>query len=224
MFKAEFHGSDNNQEKTTCKHNYLVINEITSQPFNQQSNPPTMSITAKELHESINSERKSVLIDVRTPAEYGEIHIEGSLLMPLDRLDATAVKNISKDVDSCVLICRSGKRSANAMEKLLSAGCERLQILEGGVNAWHEAGFPVNRGAKVMSLERQVRIGAGVMVLLGVILGSMVHGGFYGLSAFVGAGLVFAGITDWCGMALVLAKMPWNQRSGMKCAGNSCSV
>jgi hypothetical protein len=82
----------------------------------------------------------------------------------------------------------------------------------------------VERGAKAMSLERQVRIAAGALVLLGVILGTWVHPGFYGLSAFVGAGLIFAGFTDWCGMAMVLAKMPWNQRSGTKCVGNSCSI
>jgi rhodanese-related sulfurtransferase len=183
-----------------------------------------MQITAKELHDSLRSGRKLALLDVRTPAEHGEIHIEGSHLMPLDRLDADAAKGLVKDADSCVLVCRSGKRAANAMEKLSAAGCDKLMVLEGGVTAWDEAGLPVNRGAKAMSLERQVRIGAGAMVLLGVILGSQVHGGFYGLSAFVGAGLIFAGITDWCGMAMVLAKMPWNQRSGVKCAGNSCSI
>ena len=75
-----------------------------------------------------------------------------------------------------------------------------------------------------MSLERQVRIAAGFMVLGGVILGTWAHLGFYGISAFVGAGLMFAGITDWCGMAMVFAKMPWNQGSGTKCEGNSCSL
>jgi len=183
-----------------------------------------MNITAKELHENIRSGRKVALIDVRTPAEHGEIHIAGSHLMPLDRLDAAAARKIQAEHEACVLVCRSGKRAATALEKLVAAGCGELQVLDGGVMAWDEAGLPVNRGAKAMSLERQVRIGAGMMVLLGVILGTWVHGGFYGLSAFVGAGLVFAGITDWCGMAMVLAKMPWNQRAGVKCAGNSCSV
>ena len=183
-----------------------------------------MKISARELHESIRSGRKLALLDVRTPAEHGEIHIEGSHLMPLDRLDAGTAKSLARDVDACVLICRSGKRAASAMEKLAAAGCGNLQVLEGGVSAWDEAGLPVNRGAKAMSLERQVRIAAGAMVLTGVILGSTVNAGFYGLSAFVGAGLMFAGITDWCGMAMLLAKMPWNQRAGVKCAGNSCSV
>ena len=183
-----------------------------------------MHITAKEVNESLSSGRKFALIDVRTPAEHGEIHIEGSHLMPLDRLDTEAAKGLIKDSEACVLVCRSGKRAATAMEKLAAAGCEKLMVLEGGVTAWDEAGLPVKRGAKAMSLERQVRIGAGALVLLGVALGTWLHAGFYGLSAFVGAGLMFAGITDWCGMAMVLAKMPWNQRAGVKCVGNSCSV
>ena len=183
-----------------------------------------MNITAKELHEKIRSGRKVAMIDVRTPAEHGEIHIDGSHLMPLDRLDPKAAGEMVKDAEACVLICRTGKRASTAMEKLAAAGCGNLQVLDGGVTAWEQADLPVNRGAKAMSLERQVRIGAGAMVLIGVILGTWVHGGFYGLSAFVGAGLVFAGVTDWCGMAMVLAKMPWNQRAGVKCAGNSCSV
>lgn len=183
-----------------------------------------MNITANELNETLKSGRKVALIDVRTPAEHGEIHIEGSHLMPLDRLDADAAKRIATASEECVLVCRSGKRATTAHEKLAAAGCDKLKVLEGGVTAWDQAGLPVNRGRKVMSLERQVRVGAGLMVLLGVILGTWVHAGFYGLSAFVGAGLVFAGITDWCGMAMVLAKMPWNQRSGVQCAGNSCSV
>ena len=182
-----------------------------------------MKIEAKELKAALDAGKKLVLIDVRTPAEHGEVHIEGSRLMPLDRLVAGEVKSAATG-DGCVLVCRSGKRAEQAMKTLEGAGCETLAVLEGGVTAWEQAGLPVNRGRKAMSLERQVRIAAGAMVLAGVVLGTWVHAGFYGLSGFVGAGLIFAGVTDWCGMALLLAKMPWNQRSGVKCAGNSCSV
>lgn len=153
------------------------------------------------------------LIDVRTPLEYGEVHIEGAESMPLDRLRAEAVKG-----EECVLVCRSGKRAEQAFGKLREAGCEGLRVLEGGMTAWQDAGLPVERGGKVVSLERQVRIAAGLLVLLGVILGTWVHAGFYGLAAFVGAGLTFAGITDWCGMGLLLAKAPWNRRA------DSCSA
>ena len=183
-----------------------------------------MKILANQLNADIQSGKSLSLIDVRTPAEYGEVHIPASQLMPLDRLDVAAIKSAGSHGGQCVMICLSGKRAEQAYQKLEDAGCENLVILDGGVTAWESAGLPVVRGAKAISLERQVRIAAGALVLLGVILGTWVHSGFYGLSAFVGAGLVFAGVTDWCGMAMILAKMPWNQRSSVRCADNSCSL
>lgn len=167
-----------------------------------------MNIQAQQLRADLDSGKSLTLIDVRTPAEHGEVHIAGSQLMPLDRLDPAAVKAAA---GPCVLVCHSGKRSQQAYDKLTAAGCQNLAVLEGGISAWESAGLPVNRGAKAISLERQVRIAAGSLVLIGVILGTWLHPGFYGLSAFVGAGLVFAGVTDWCGMGMLLAKLPWNQ-------------
>jgi len=102
-----------------------------------------------------------------------------------------------------------------------AAGFPNVLSVEGGTDAWQRAGLPVVRGQdKVISLERQVRIAAGLLVLIGIAMGWLVHPVFLGLSAFVGAGLTFAGITDWCGMGMLLAKMPWNQRGG----GGSCAV
>lgn len=172
-----------------------------------------MKINANQLKEKL-AQGELKLIDVRTPAEFGELHIEGSHLMPLDRLKPEEVKG-----EECVIVCRSGKRASQAIEKLEAAGCENLRVLEGGVTAWEQAGLPLNRGKAVLSLERQVRIAAGSLVLVSVILGAWLHPGYYGIAAFVGAGLTFAGITDWCGMGMLLAKAPWNQR-----VGNSCSV
>jgi len=151
------------------------------------------------------------LIDVRTPAERREVHIPGSTLMPLDRLDASEARRLAGSGIPCVLVCRSGQRAAQACQKLEAAGCESMAVLDGGILAWEKAGLPVLRGPKTIALERQVRIAAGLMALSGVALGTWVHPAFYGLSAFVGAGLTFAGITDWCGMGLLLAKAPWNQ-------------
>ncbi|QTN33505.1 rhodanese-like domain-containing protein [Akkermansiaceae bacterium] len=175
-----------------------------------------MKIEAKELEAALEAGRVR-LVDVRTPAEFGELHIEGSELMPLDRLDADRLKGGGRE---CVIVCRSGKRAAQAREKLEAAGCERIRILEGGVQAWEQAGLPVKRGKAAVSLERQVRIAAGLLVLLGVTLGTFVHPGFHGIAAFVGAGLTFAGITDWCGMGMLLARAPWNQGA----AQQSCSL
>ncbi len=93
----------------------------------------------------------------------------------------------------------------------MAAGLSDVINIEGGTSAWEQAGLPVVRGKKAMSLERQVRIAAGSLILVGVILSFVVHPYLIGISAFVGAGLVFAGITDTCGMGMMLAKMPWNQ-------------
>lgn len=153
------------------------------------------------------------LIDVRTPVEFREIHIAFARNVPLDRLDPAAViqaRNGSAD-DPLYVICRSGSRGQKACEKLLAAGLANVVNVEGGTTACIEAGLPVVRGRKGISLERQVRIAAGLLVLLGVLLGWLVHPVLFGLSAFVGAGLVFAGATDFCGMGLLLARMPWNQ-------------
>lgn len=153
-----------------------------------------------------------VLLDVRTPAEFGAVHIQGARLEPLDRFDHEKLAAEFGGGEIHV-ICRSGKRAEQAISKLEAAGCGGAVLLEGGMNAWIEAGLPVNRGAEAMSIERQVRIAAGVLVVLGAVLG-WVFGSpaLHGISAFVGAGLVFAGITDSCVMGMFMAKMPWNQR------------
>ena len=109
------------------------------------------------------------------------------------------------------VICRSGSRSKQGCDKLIAAGFTNVINVTGGTQAWDKAGFAVVRGKKAVSLERQVRIAAGSLVVAGSALGFFVHPYWIALSAFVGAGLVFAGVTDTCGMAMVLAKMPWNK-------------
>lgn len=154
----------------------------------------------------------SLLLDVRMPAEFEEIHIPGSVLHPLSDLDPAAVRKLAEGKNSCVVVCRSGNRARQAAAKLEAAGVPHLAILDGGVLAWESAGLEVKRGRKTISLERQVRIGAGSMVLAGVALGFLGNPAFFFLAGFVGCGLIFAGVTDWCGMGLLLAKMPWNNR------------
>ena len=172
------------------------------------------SIPPSQVHR-LRSEGKSIdLIDVRTPAEYAEVHAEGARLVPLDRLDVKALLASRQGApdDPIYFLCRSGARAAKACEALGAAGFTHVLSVEGGTEAWIAAGLPVVRGTrKTIGLERQVRIAAGLLVLLGVVLGWLVHPVAYALSAFVGAGLVFAGVTDTCGMGLLLAKMPWNQ-------------
>ena len=96
-------------------------------------------------------------------------------------------------------------------QKLEDAGFEKVTNVEGGTSAWQSAGLPVIEGKRRMSLERQVRIAAGSLVVIGAAIGQFVHPAGFGLSAFIGAGLVFAGVTDTCGMGMMIAKMPWNR-------------
>ena len=127
----------------------------------------------------------------------------------MESLDAEALP-FGKD-DTLHLICQSGGRSAMACQKLETAGYEAVVNLEGGTSAWQAASLPLVVGKKAMSLERQVRIAAGSLIVIGAAIGYFVHPGGFGLSAFVGAGLVFAGLTDTCAMGMMIAKMPWNQ-------------
>jgi rhodanese-related sulfurtransferase len=171
------------------------------------------TISPSRLEEVRKSGRPVDLVDVRTPVEFREIHAESARNVPLDQLDTHAIQDVrngSAD-EPLYLICRSGNRAAKACRKFIDAGYANVVTIEGGTEAWEAAGLPVVRGKKAMSLERQVRIAAGFLVLLGVGLGWFVHPYFLGISAFVGAGLVFAGLTDTCGMGMLLARMPWNR-------------
>lgn len=171
------------------------------------------TISPQQLAERCQGAGKLDLIDVRTPVEFREVHVAFARNVPLDRLDPAALlasRPGSKE-EPVYLICRSGSRGRQACEKFLAAGFANVVNVEGGTLACVEAGLPVVRGQKAVSLERQVRIAAGLLVLLGAGLGLLVHPAFIGLAAFVGAGLVFAGVTDTCGMGMMLARMPWNQ-------------
>ena len=171
------------------------------------------TISPSELEEMRRRGRPVDLIDVRTPVEYREVHAEPARLVPLDALDPADVMNARDRAkeEPLYVICRSGGRGRRACERFLAAGYSNVVNVEGGTLAWEQAGLPVVRGRKTISLERQVRIAAGSLVVLGTALGAFVHPGFLALSAFVGAGLVFAGVTDTCGMGMALARMPWNR-------------
>ena len=163
------------------------------------------------------------LIDVRTPVEYREVHAEPSRLVPLDELDPREVmeaRNGTRD-DPLYVICRTGGRGRQACEKFLAAGYPNVVNVVGGTLEWERAGLAVVRGKSAISLERQVRIAAGSLVVLGTALGAFVHPGFLALAGFVGAGLVFAGITDTCGMGMLLARMPWNRGGAIATCSSS---
>jgi rhodanese-related sulfurtransferase len=168
------------------------------------------TVTPKQLHELVESGAPVELIDVRTPVEYREVHVSFARNVPLDQLDAGKVA-AGRNGSPLYVICRSGSRGNQACEKILAAGYTNVVNVDGGTQAWEQAGLPVVRGKKAISLERQVRIAAGSLVLVGSLLGAFVHPAWIALAAFVGGGLVFSGITDTCGMGLLLARAPWNQ-------------
>jgi rhodanese-related sulfurtransferase len=167
------------------------------------------TISPQQLHDAVQAGPVE-LVDVRTPAEFREVHVAFAKNVPLDQLDAARFA-AGRGEGPLYVICRSGNRARQACQKLAAAGCVNVVNVEGGTQAWDQAGLPVVRGEKFISLERQVRIAAGSLVLVGALLGYFAHPAFFGLAALVGAGLVFAGITDTCGMGMLLARMPWNQ-------------
>jgi len=170
-------------------------------------------ITPQALDALIKSTQTIELIDVRTPTEYRDCHITSARNIPLDSLDPKAVMKSRKLPLKAPLyiICQAGNRSLKACEQFHALGFTQIVNIEGGTRAWKDKGLPVIHGQTSVSIERQVRIVAGSLVLIGALLGMLVHPAFIALSAFVGAGLVFSGITNSCAMAMILMKMPWNK-------------
>ncbi len=171
---------------------------------------PIKQISPEEARRCIE-EGGGLFLDARAPAEHRAIHAVGVKNVPLDTLDASTCNALCAKGGKVYVICKSGQRARMAAEKLVAAGNPEVVVVDGGTDAWATAGLPVVRGQGVMSLERQVRIAAGSLVVVGVVLSFVLHPGFIGLSAFVGCGLVFAGVTDTCMMGMMLSKMPWNQ-------------
>ena len=166
------------------------------------------TITAAELLAKHQAGEKIELIDVRMPTEFRETHVTFARNVPLDSLDPRALQNVQGPL---YVVCQGGTRSKMACDKLRTAGFTNIVDVLGGTKACVAAGLPVVKGKKTISLERQVRIVAGSLVVLGVVLSLTVHPWLIGISAFVGSGLVFAGVTDTCGMGMMLSKTPWNR-------------
>ena len=165
------------------------------------------TITVSELRREPPSHLQ--LVDVRSPSEFASGHIPGAVNIPMDQIESR-LQDLGRDV-FVVLICQAGKRARMTADLIAGRSPQKLAILEGGTNAWIQAELPLVCCAKTRwSLERQVRLIAGVLALTGAILALTVHSGWVFLSAFVGLGLTFAGITDICPMAILLGRMPWN--------------
>ncbi len=175
---------------------------------------PLRSVSAQQLS-VLTGSGKLHLLDVRTPGEFASLRLAGAVNVPFERLDPAALLGRFGAGTPLYCICQTGTRSQLAADRLRAAGFTNVVHVDGGTNAWESAGLPAVRGERsVISLERQVRIAAGAISVLGIVVGAWIHPAGYAVPALIGAGLVYAGVTNSCGMSMVLAKLPWNQASG----------
>ena len=173
-------------------------------------------ISASEL--SKNSQAL-LLLDVRSNAEFEDRHIKDAVHLPLDELPGE-LTSLDRST-GIVVVCKSGKRAARAAELLESMGF-KPSVLEGGLTAWIEAGLPTEKGRQALSIERQTQLTIGLGLLTGLGLSFAVSRWFLVLPAVFGAGLTYAGLSGNCGLAMLLAKAPWNQHKKAKASGRGC--
>ena len=173
----------------------------------------TEILQAAAFIEKIQKGEACCILDVRTSPEYREVRLNTTCLsVPLDQLNAEKVcKALGDSSKPLYVLCKGGVRARKAADLLKQGGLSSVTVIDGGLDACIACGAEIVRGQGGVSLERQVRMAAGLFVLLGLSLGTFFDPLFYALSAFIGAGLLFSGLTGWCGMALLLAKAPWNR-------------
>ena len=151
------------------------------------------------------------IIDVRTPAEFESVHIPGSYNLPLDQLSEHRGE-LGQGVGApVVLVCRSGARAGEAEKLLRAVDMPDVHVMEGGLESWEAAGLAVRRGRQHWSLERQVRGVSGALVLIGTLGSLLLWRPLIALALFIGGGLLFSGLTNFCGMGMLLAKLPYNR-------------
>ena len=184
--------------------------------------PVETAITPNELQRRLTAGQPACLLDVRTPGEHAAAHVPGAKLIPLDELDAAAFcRERGGDGTPVYVLCQSGGRARRAIEKLERAGGRGCVLVEGGTQAWIEAGLPVIRGtSRVLPLQRQVQITVGFLAAGGAALALTVHPRFVLIPLVIGCGLMVAGLTGFCGLAVLLAKMPWNKST--TCNSTAC--
>ncbi len=169
------------------------------------------TITPQGLRELLSRQPELPLIDVRMPAEYREVHLAGARNVRFDRLSKELLCGGEDRPEATYFICKAGKRSLQACQKAAKLGLPEVINVDGGTEACIEAGLPVQRGERAFALERQVRIAAGSLIVVGSVLAVTLNPYWALLPTFVGAGLVYSGISDTCGMGALLTKMPWNR-------------
>jgi rhodanese-related sulfurtransferase len=176
------------------------------------------SVSPAALAAILGSGNAHELLDVRTPSEYASAHVPGARLIPLNELKVEAILAEHKPGTPIYVLCQAGARATKAIEQFERAGCDDCVLVEGGTQAWIDVGLPVHHGVRsVLPLMRQVQIVVGAFSVAGTVLALIVNRWFAVLPLFLGCGLLFAGITGTCGMALLLARMPWNRGQESSC-------
>lgn len=192
---------------------------------NQKGEAAALEIVSpKAAHELVIKDASVKLLDVRSAMEFNEVHIKDSINIPIDMISAR-LSELSQTKQSYIVLCRTGNRSPMAADMLVQSGIHSVKVMDGGITKWQKERLPVIKGVGGISLERQVRIIAGGLVLSGILLSIMVNPWFLGISIFVSCGLIYAGITDNCMMGMLLMKLPYNKKLyKVKLGGGTCSM
>ena len=181
-------------------------------------------ISPRDASSLLEQDPQAKILDVRSALEFSQVHIEHSLNIPIDMISAK-INELSQSRQNYLVLCHTGNRAAMAADMLIQSGIHTVKVMEGGIIRWQKDKLPVIKGQGGMSLERQVRLIAGSLVLLGIMMSWLLHWAFIFVSVFVGSGLIYAGLTDNCLMGMLLMKLPYNKKLyKTKSGGGTCSI
>lgn len=181
-------------------------------------------ISPKDTHKLILNDPESKLLDVRSVLEYVDTHIKDSLNVPIDSL-IPRIEELKQQNKKYIVFCRTGNRSPMAADMLIQSGIHGIKIMEGGMIRWEKERLPIIKGVSGISLERQIRIIAGSLVLTGILLSLFLNKAFIFISIFVSCALIYSGITDNCLMGMLLMKLPYNKKMyKAKLGGGTCAI
>ena len=181
-------------------------------------------ITPKDALEFVGKNSQAKLLDVRSALEFGEVHIKDSINVPIDMLSAK-INDLGQSKQNYIVLCRTGNRSPMAADMLIQSGIHGIKVMQGGMVRWQKERLFVIKGEGGISLERQVRIIAGSLVLFGILLSWFVHWAFIFISVFISCGLIYAGFSDNCLMGMLLMRLPYNKKLyKTKLGGGTCSI
>lgn len=192
---------------------------------NQKGEAATIAmLSPKDTLELTKKDPQVKVLDVRSALEFSQLHIKDSINIPIDMLSAK-IKDLSENKQGYIVLCRTGNRSPMAADMLIQSGVQGVKVMQGGITEWQKEKLPLIKGEGGISLERQVRIIAGTLILSGIVLSWLINWGFISISLFVSCGLIYAGITDNCLMGMFLLRLPYNRNLyKTKLGGGTCAM